>query len=348
MSTDAARTQAPEAPAPGATGPGGRLAVRKTYKLFIGGAFPRSESGRVYVVTSPTGDFLANAALGSRKDVRDAVRAARGAFGKWSRATPYNRGQILYRIAEMMEGRRDQFVAEVRQAEGDGAAEPAKRTRKLATGAVTQTRKLAAEPTPQTRKLSAEPTPQTRKLSAEATVDEAIDRWVWYAGWADKIAQVYGTTNAVASPYLNLSTPEPVGVVGILAPPDDSLLGLVSVLAPVIVTGNTAVLLAAEHRPLPAVTLAEVLATSDLPAGVVNVLTGRPAEMAPWLSGHGDVDALDLTGVGDEALRTVLERVAAENLTRTPRLPAQWHTDPGTGRMTAFLEVKAVWHPRGG
>lgn len=303
MSTEAARTQSPDAPAHGAPAPAGRLPVRKTYKLFIGGAFPRSESGRVYVVTSHTGDFLANAALGSRKDVRDAVRAARGAVGKWSRATPYNRGQILYRIAEMMEGRRDQFVAEVRQAGGE---------------------------------------------SAESTVDEAIDRWVWYAGWADKIAQVYGGTNAVAAPYLNLSTPEPVGVVGILAPPGESLLGLVSVLAPVIVTGNTAVLLAAEERPLPAVTLAEVLATSDLPAGVVNVLTGRPAEMAPWLAGHGDVDALDLTGAEDEALRTELERAAAENLTRTPRLPAHWHTDPGTDRMTAFLEVKTVWHPKGG
>jgi acyl-CoA reductase-like NAD-dependent aldehyde dehydrogenase len=256
-------------------------------------------------VTSPTGGFLPNAALGSRKDVRDAVRAARGAFGRWSRATPYNRGQILYRIAEMMEGRRDQFIAEVRRAEGDD-------------------------------------------IDVGSVVDESIDRWVWYAGWADKIAQVYGATNAVAAPYLNLSTPEPVGVVGILAPPRDSLLGLVSVLAPVIVTGNTAVLLAAEHRPLPAVTLAEVLATSDLPAGVVNVLTGRPAEMAPWLAGHGDVDALDLTGVEDESLRTELERAAAENFARVPRLPAQWHTDPGTGRMTAFLEVKTVWHPRDG
>jgi acyl-CoA reductase-like NAD-dependent aldehyde dehydrogenase len=271
-----------------------RLAVRKTYKLFIGGAFPRSESGRSYVVTSAAGDFLANAALGSRKDVRDAVRAARAATGKWSGATPYNRGQILYRIAEMSEGRRAQFVDE---------------------------------------------------LTDESTVDATIDRWVWYAGWADKITQVYGNANAVAGPYFNLSAPEPVGVVGIVAPPDSSLLGLVSVLAPVIVTGNTAVVIAAQEHPLPAITLAEVLATADLPGGVVNLLTGRVAEMAPWLAGHMDVNAVDLSGAAD--LRTDLEREAAENLKRVPRLPADWAADPGTERMTAFLEIKTVWHPKG-
>jgi acyl-CoA reductase-like NAD-dependent aldehyde dehydrogenase len=274
--------------------PTDRLAVRKTYKLFIGGAFPRSESGRSYVVTSAAGEFLANAALASRKDVRDAVRAARAAFGKWSGATPYNRGQILYRIAEMLEGRRAQFVDEV---------------------------------------------------TDESTVDAAIDRWVWYAGWADKIAQVHGNANAVAGPYFNLSAPEPVGVVGVVAP-DESLLGLVSVLAPIIVTGNTAVVLAAERYPLPAITLAEVLATSDLPGGVVNLLTGRAAETAPWLAGHLDVNALDLTGAGPD-LRAELEREAAENLKRVPRLPADWTADPGTDRMTAFLEIKTVWHPKG-
>ena len=279
-----------------------RLAVRKTYKLFIGGAFPRSESGRSYPVTSTAGDFLANAALASRKDVRDAVRAARAVFGRWSGATAYNRGQILYRIAEMLEGRRAQFLDEVRLSEGDGA---------------------------------------------ESTVDEAIDRWVWYAGWADKIAQTYGNANAVAGPYFNLSAPEPTGVVGIVAPADSSLLGLVSVLAPVIVTGNTAVVLAAPDRPLPAVTLTEVLATSDLPGGVVNLLTGRPAELAPWLAGHLDVNALDLTGVADPGLRADLEREAAANLKRVPRLPADWAADPGTARMTAFLEIKTVWHPKG-
>jgi acyl-CoA reductase-like NAD-dependent aldehyde dehydrogenase len=272
-----------------------RLAVRKTYKLFIGGAFPRSESGRSYVVTSAAGDFVANAALASRKDVRDAVRAARAAFGKWSGATAYNRGQILYRIAEMMEGRRAQFL--------DDATD-------------------------------------------ESTVDAAIDRWVWYAGWADKVAQVYGNANAVAGPYFNLSAPEPVGVVGVLAPAESGLLGLVSVLAPVIVTGNTAVVLAAERYPLPAVNLAEVLATSDLPGGVVNVLTGRAAETAPWLAGHLDVNALDLTGAAG-GLRADLEREAAENLKRVPRLPSDWAADPGTGRMTAFLEIKTVWHPKG-
>ncbi|TMM37513.1 MAG: aldehyde dehydrogenase [Actinobacteria bacterium] len=276
-----------------------RLAVRKTYKLFIGGAFPRSESGRSYVVTSVDGDFLANAALASRKDVRDAVVAARKAFPGWSGATAYNRGQILYRIAELLEGRRDQFSTEARD---------------------------------------------------RAQVDAAIDRWVWYAGWADKLAQVYGNANPVAGPYFNLSAPEPTGVVGIVAPPDSPLLGLVSVLAPVIVSGNTAVVLAAEERPLPAISLAEVLATADLPGGVVNVLTGRVAETAPWLAGHLDVNALDLTGVADPELAATLERDAAENLKRVLRPPAEpvdWYAEPGIDRMVAYLETKTVWHPKG-
>jgi len=272
-----------------------RLPVRKTYKLFIGGAFPRSESGRSYVVTSVNGDFLANAALGSRKDVREAVVAARKAFPGWSGATAYNRGQILYRVAEMLEGRRDQFVA-------------------------------------------------------AAAVDAAIDRWVWYAGWADKLAQVHGNANPVAGPYFNLSAPEPTGVVGIVAPPDSALLGLVSVLAPAIVSGNTAVVLAAEERPLPAITLAEVLATSDLPGGVVNLITGRVAETAPWLAGHLDVNALDLTGVADPDLAVTLERDAAENLKRVRRpaeVPVDWNAEPGIDRMVAYLETKTVWHPKG-
>jgi acyl-CoA reductase-like NAD-dependent aldehyde dehydrogenase len=282
-----------------------RLPVRKTYKLFVGGAFPRSESGRSYVVTSVNGDFLANAAQGSRKDVRDAVVAARKAFPGWAGATAYNRGQILYRIAEMLEGRRDQFIAEVAAAEaGD----------------------------------------------AESTVDAAIDRWVWYAGWADKLAQVHGNANPVAGPYFNLSAPEPTGVVGIVAPPESALLGLVSVLAPVIVSGNTAVVLAAEERPLPAITLAEVLATSDLPGGVVNVITGRVAETAPWLAGHMDVNGLDLTGVADLDLATSLERDAAENLKRVRRpaaAPVDWFAEPEIDRMVAYLETKTVWHPKG-
>jgi acyl-CoA reductase-like NAD-dependent aldehyde dehydrogenase len=281
-----------------------RLSVRKTYKLFIGGAFPRSESGRSYAVASTDGQFLANAALASRKDVRDAVRAARSAQPGWSGATAYNRGQILYRVAEMLEGRREQFIEEVRASEGDAAV---------------------------------------------STVDEAIDRWVWYAGWADKITQVYGNLNPVAGPYFNVSAPEPTGVVGVVAPQDSALLGLVSVLAPVIVTGNAAVVLAAEDRPLPAITLAEVLATSDLPAGVVNLLTGRVAEMAPWLAGHMDVNAVDLAGVHDPGLHADLERAAAENLKRVLRAQpdTDWAAEPGIDRMTTFLETKTVWHPKG-
>jgi acyl-CoA reductase-like NAD-dependent aldehyde dehydrogenase len=261
------------------------------------------------VLTSPDGDFLANAALASRKDVRDAVKAARAAAGKWSGATAYNRGQILYRIAEMLEGRRAQFVDEVRASGASGT-----------------------------------------DADAQSTVDAAIDRWVWYAGWADKVAQVYGNANPVAGPFFNLSSPEPTGVVGIVAPPESPLLGLVGVLAPAIVTGNTAVVLAAEDRPLPAISLAEVLATSDLPGGVVNLLTGRVAEMAPWLASHMDVNALDLTGVADPALAADLERAAADNLKRVVRPPAgpvDWFADPGTSRLTPFLETKTVWHPKG-
>jgi acyl-CoA reductase-like NAD-dependent aldehyde dehydrogenase len=268
------------------------LAVRKTYKLFIGGAFPRSESGRTY----PVQDH--NVALASRKDLRDAVVAARAAVPKWSGATAYNRGQILYRAAEMLEGRRPEFAA------------------------------LGVPP---------------------AEVDAAVDRWVWYAGWSDKLAQVYGSANPVAGPFFNLSAPEPTGVVGIVAPADSPLLGLVSVVAPAIVTGN-AVVVTVERHPLPAVTLAEVLATSDLPGGVVNLLTGRVAELAPWLASHADVNALDLTGVTDRGLATSLEEAAAGTLKRVVRPPAEpidWAADPGLDRMIAFLETKTVWHPKG-
>ena len=278
----------------------GRLRVRKTYKLYIGGAFPRSESGRSYPVLDTDGTLLAHAAQASRKDVRDAVVAARKVFPAWSGATAYNRGQVLYRIAEMLDGRRDQFVAEV-TASGDDAA----------------------------------------------TVDAAVDRLVWYAGWADKFAQVAGGTNPVAGPYFNFSLPEPTGVVGILAPQDSSLLGLVSVLAPVVTTGNTAVVVASQQRPLPAVSLAEVLATSDLPGGVVNLLTGFTDELVPWLASHRDVNAIDLTGVADVA-RPALQRAAADNVKRVYAPPARdWAEDPGTGRLTAFVETKTVWHPVG-
>jgi acyl-CoA reductase-like NAD-dependent aldehyde dehydrogenase len=285
-----------------------RVEVRKTYKLYIGGAFPRSESGRSYPVTTQDGAFLANAALGSRKDARDAVVAARKAFPGWSGATAYNRGQVLYRVAEMLEGRRAQFAAEVAGTEG------------IATAA------------------------------AESIVDETVDRWVWYAGWADKIAAVFGSTNPVAGPYFDFSLPEPTGVVAVLAPQRSSLLGLVSVVAPVLAGGSTAVVVAAERGPLPAITLAEVLATSDLPGGVLNLLTGRTAEIAPWLAGHRDVNAIDLTGAPAE-IATDLERAAADNVKRVLRAPAgaepDWRADPGTRRLTAFLETKTVWHPLG-
>ncbi|MEV5168600.1 aldehyde dehydrogenase family protein [Streptomyces werraensis] len=283
-----------------------RLSVFKTYKLYVGGKFPRSESGRVYEVTDAKGKWLANAPQSSRKDARDAVVAARKAFGAWSGATAYNRGQILYRIAEMLEGRRDQYVREVGEAEG----------------------------------LS--------RSKAAAQVDAAIDRWVWYAGWTDKIAQVVGGGNPVAGPFFNLSSPEPTGVVAVLAPQESSFLGLVSVVAPVVATGNTAVVIASEKAPLPALSLGEVLATSDLPGGVVNILSGRTAEIAAPLAAHQDVNAIDLAGA-DEVLAKELEIAAADNLKRVlrPQSVDDWTAAPGTERMTAFLETKTVWHPTG-
>ena len=291
--------------APGET----RLDVRKTYKLYIGGAFPRSESARSYVVSGAKGRFLANASQASRKDARDAVTAARKAFGGWSARTPYNRGQVLYRVAEVLEGRRDQLERELREAEGVSAAK------------------------------------------ARQAVDEAVDRLVWYAGWADKLAQVVGSTNPVAGPFLNLSTPEPSGVVAVVAP-RGPLLGLVSVVAPVVVTGNTCVVVASEEHPLPAITLAEVMATADVPAGVVNVLTGFRAELGPPLAAHGDVDGLDLTGVDDPDLARELEVAAAGSLKRVRRpapadAPEDLLADPRLDRMTTFLETKTVWHPVG-
>lgn len=261
-----------------------RLPVTKTYKLYVGGAFPRSESGRTYEVEG------ANVALGSRKDLREAVRAARGAFPKWAGLTAYNRGQVLYRVAEMMEGRKAQF---------------------------------------------------TELTGSEAEVNSAIDRWVWYAGWADKLAQVLGTSNPVAGPYFNFTIPEPTGIAGIVAPEEPALEGLVSRLAPAIVGGNVAVVLASERRPLAAATLAEVLATADVPGGVVNVVTGRKRELAPVLAGHMDVNALDLAGAEDGIEE--LERLAAENVKRIVRNgegQSPWHA-------AAFLELKTVWHPIG-
>ncbi len=294
-----------------------RLGVFKTYKLYVGGKFPRSESGRVYEVTDSKGQWLANAPQSSRKDARDAVVAARKAFGGWSGATAYNRGQVLYRVAEMLEGRKEQFVREVAASEG----------------------------------LS--------KSKAAAVVDAAIDRWVWYAGWTDKIGQIAGGANPVAGPFFNLSTPEPTGVVAVLAPQKSSFLGLVSVIAPVIATGNTAVVIASANAPLPALSLGEVLATSDVPGGVVNILSGATAELAAPLAAHQDVNAIDLTGA-DADLAKELEIAAADNLKRVLRPQrvyadgasessdsADWSASPGTHRLTAFLETKTVWHPTG-
>jgi acyl-CoA reductase-like NAD-dependent aldehyde dehydrogenase len=306
------RALQPPATTNGVGARGERIEVRKTYKLYIGGAFPRTESGRAYEVVGAKGQPLANASRGTRKDIRDAVRAARGAQPAWAAKTAYNRSQILYRIAELMEGRRDQFVAEVIAAEG-----------------VTRPR-------------------------AVRLVDAAIDRWVWYAGWADKYPQVIGTVNPVAGRYFNFSVPEPTGVVGVIAPEASSLLGLVSRLAPVIVSGNAAVVLASESRPLPAVTLTEVLATSDVPGGVVNLITGLRRELIGHLAGHMDVNALDAFGAAPDEAAT-LEEVAVENVKRFVRPLAgglERYDWLSAGAQSPYLigeyvEIKTVWHPIG-
>ena len=262
-----------------------RLPVKKTYKLFVGGEFPRSESGRTYEAEGQ------NVARGSRKDLRDAVRAARGAFPKWAGMTAYNRGQVLYRIAEMMEARRSEFAD---------------------------------------------------LCSGPKEVDRSIDRFVWYAGFADKLAQVIGSSNPVAGPYFNFTLPEPQGVVGILAPDEPALAGLVSRLAPAIVGGNAVVAVTSEMHPLAAIELAEALATADVPGGVVNILTGLREELAPWLAGHMDVNAIDVTGADGEVAE--LERLAAENVKRVVRGAAD---DQSAWEISRFLELKTVWHPIG-
>ena len=294
--------------------PDGRIEVRKTYKLYVGGQFPRSESGRSYLIRAADGSPLANAVRASRKDVRDAVRTARKAQPGWAGKTAMNRGQVLYRVAELMEGRRDQFIAEVAAAEG------------------------------------------IHDCRARDVVERAIDRWVWYAGWADKIAQVLGSSNPVAAPYFNFTIPEPTGVVGMVAPETSSLLGLTSRLAPPLVSGNAVVLLTSETRPLPAITLSEVLATSDVPGGVVNILTGLKQELVPILAAHVDVDALDTWGLPD-AMRRATEELAADDIKRVLRRPTtvqdarfDWLDDRATERpewIAAFLEMKTVWHPIG-
>jgi acyl-CoA reductase-like NAD-dependent aldehyde dehydrogenase len=284
-----------------------RLEVRKTYKLYIGGAFPRSESGRSYVAHGRDGAVLARPARASRKDLRDAVRAARSAFVGWSGTTAYNRGQILYRVAELMEGRRVQFVNHLYDS-------------------------------------------GSSREDAELEVAAAIDRWVWYAGWSDKLHHVMGTVNPVAGPYYNFTFPEPTGVVGVAAPEQPALLGLVSRLAPAVVSGNVAVVVASQTAPLPAVTLSEVLATSDVPGGVINVLTGHKEELLPWLAGHMDVNAVDLAGAPDEMVAE-LEALGAENVKRTvrPRPVQDWLGPEAQSpyAVTALMEMKTVWHPMG-
>jgi len=275
--------------------------VKRTAKLFIGGAFPRSESGRTYQAKDKNKNFVANVALASRKDGRDAVVAARAAFAKWSEATAYNRAQVLYRVSEIMQGRREQFVEE------------------LSLWSKT-------------------------KKQAENEVDEAINRMVWFAGWADKIAMVTGSNNPVAGPFFDFSIPEPTGVVAAVAPEDSALLGLVETIASIVVSGNTVIVIASESQPLPAVSLAEIIATSDVPGGVINILTGSYKEIAPWLASHQDVNALDLTGVDKKQIALELEKEAAGNLKRVLRPNSKLD---GLARIKVFLETKTVWHPRG-
>jgi acyl-CoA reductase-like NAD-dependent aldehyde dehydrogenase len=276
-----------------------RIDVKKTYKLYINGAFPRSESGRTYEVKNAKGIFIANPCLASRKDLRDAVVAARAAHPGWNKATAYNRGQILYRIAEMLEGRREQFVEEIVSVTG------------------------------------------ATKVKADKEVTEAIDRLVWYAGWTDKIASLAGSTNPVAGPFYNFTIPESMGVVAAIAPESPSLLGLIDAVAPIITSGNTVVVLASTKAPLSAMTFAEVLATSDLPAGVINILTGKKDEIAPWMASHMDIDALDISGLSSKK-HADIKVAGAENLKRIHSFKS---ADPG--RIIAFMEAKTVWHPIG-
>ena len=277
-----------------------RLDVKKTYKLFIGGAFPRSESGRSYQIQDSKRNFIANPAQASRKDLRDAVLAAKNSQAQWSSATAYNRGQILYRIAEIMEGRSDQFIAEIVALEG------------------------------------------TTPKAALKQVQEAIDTWVWYAGWTDKISSTAGSTNPIAGPYYNFTIPEPLGVVGIFAEQKSSLLGAVRGLAPVLASGNSAVVVASERRPLPAITLSECCATSDVPSGVINILTGVTSELAPWMASHMEVDGIDISGL-DPKNDADIRKSGTENLKRIHRFKSENSPE----RILSFMEYKTVWHPIG-
>lgn len=278
-----------------------RLEVNKTYKLFIGGAFPRSESGRTYEVNGSDGQFIANACLASRKDLKDSVVVARAAQTSWAGATAYNRGQILYRIAEMMEGRRDQFAKEISVIDGIALTE------------------------------------------AKKEVIEAIDRWVWYAGWSDKLSVLAGSTNSVSGPFYNFTIPEPMGVVGSIAPEENSLLGLVDAIAPIIVSGNTCIALASSRAPLSAITFAEVMATSDLPHGVCNILTGKKEELAPWFASHMDINGLDISGVTEPSLVSDIKTAGAQNLKRIH----SFGRGQNPQRILAFMEAKTIWHPIG-
>jgi acyl-CoA reductase-like NAD-dependent aldehyde dehydrogenase len=277
-----------------------RIDVNKTYKLFIGGAFPRSESGRVYEIKGANKKFVANPSLASRKDLRDAVVAAKAAQPGWANATAFNRGQILYRIAEIMEGRSEQFVDEICALEG-----------------------------------------VTNKV-AKTQVEAAIDTWVWYSGWCDKLSSVTGSLNQVSGPFYNFTTPEPLGVVAIFAETKPSLLGVVRTLAPVLAGGNSAVLIASENYPLPAITLSEALATSDVPSGVVNILTGKSAELAPWVGSHMEIDGVDVAGLSKKQ-EEELKLVGADNLKRIFRFNPDNHPE----RILSFMEQKTVWHPIG-
>lgn len=277
-----------------------RIDVNKTYKLFIGGAFPRSESGRVYEIKGANKKFIANPALASRKDLRDAVVAAKAAHSGWANATAFNRGQILYRVAEIMQGRSDQFIDEICALEG-----------------------------------------VTTKV-AKIQVEEAIDTWVWYSGWCDKLSSVSGSLNQVSGPFYNFTTPEALGVVAIFAENKPSLLGVVRTLAPVIASGNSAVLIASESYPLPAITLSEVLATSDVPAGVINILTGKITELAPWVGSHMEIDGVDVAGLSKKQ-EEELKLVGADNLKRIFRFSPTNHPE----RILSFMEQKTVWHPVG-
>lgn len=282
-----------------------RLGVNKTYKLYVGGEFPRSESGRSYPAIDVDGKVVARVAHASRKDLRDAVRSARAALPGWAGRSGYSRGQIIYRVAEMVEDRAASFVEQLG---------------------------LRGHP----------------RRQSQRQVAATIDRLVWYAGWCDKFAQVFGNLNPVSGPYFNISTPEPTGVVGIVAPADPALLGLVSRLAPALVAGNTVVLVASELNPLPAVTFGEALATADVPGGVVNILTGSAAELTPWLAAHMDVNAIDLAGA-DSELADAAERAAADNVKRVvrPTLPIDWTRGQSPYLIAAFTETKTVWHPKG-